>query len=826
MTHTDTHGGRRARLKRALCLFVLAALLGASLPVSAESAAGLVPFVFYSDVNPADHYLTGEVYYDDSLFAAPATQYSRALAQASMGIAFSNFREAGKAPEDQAYATRDFLTAAGFTEVQADQYDVDTTSDTVASMIASKRTVIGGEPCTVIAVSICGAGYANEWLSNFMFSEEDRHEGFDRAADKVLSRLLLYLFNHPTEDRVKVWISGYSRAAAIANLLGQKLSNGKLCSVEDLFVYTFATPNTGIAESEWSCPSIFNIVGSFDPVPAIPPAEWSYSRYGTTLYLPAQEVDSDYARLRAAVEPIYRDLTGIEYWNNPTCNWFLQKLMQILYSSVGSAETYSSFLQNIISGMWATSGILPRIRLLSDVMKADTGTDSSVRSLFAAFKEVLSPFLFNLLTASGKNESRYWGEGVSAFTQIMHEHNTAVYYAWMMSSDDPEDLFLSKPAFSRVSLPTELRIDGIALTENGAERPAQDISGISFDKNTILNIPGDRAYTVTLTAERDISAEQIAINGYTLPSLETNVTLITMDLAAGETAELVLPADGAPEMRKADASVVRARADVTDERDAARIEYNQSGWLAKNLVDLILWIPIVLLGVLAFLIIRLNIRRKEKIFYVRRAFITLMVIFFFLDQVLRNYFPWGVPAIIVCQGICSVSGAFIALFARIRKKDRYSILVLIAMLFWTVGDVITRSSSFVGLVCYGAGHILLCIAFCLERHPDRRHLAVLLVSCALVFPVEIATEHGIGTLLPSMLYTVTILSMATLAPLRGNGTMAGGLLFVVSDLLLTLKTALNAPGWLFFLTLGTYYAAVALISSSALEERAETEARR
>ena len=186
-----------------------------------------VSVVFYSSTNPNHVHLDAVVPYGDSLFREAATTYHHALAQASLGLALSNFREIGKTAEEQGYALWDFLTAVGFSDIQADQYDVDTTSDTVASMIARKETMIDGEPCALIAVSICGAGYKNEWLSNFAFSGEERHAGFDRAADKVLGRLLLYLFNHPTEGRVKLWISGFSRAAAIANLLGQKLSNEK-----------------------------------------------------------------------------------------------------------------------------------------------------------------------------------------------------------------------------------------------------------------------------------------------------------------------------------------------------------------------------------------------------------------------------------------------------------------------------------------------------------------------------------------------------------------------------------------------------------------------
>ena len=84
--------------------------------------------VFYSSTNPNHVHLDAVVPYGDSLFREAATTYHHALAQASLGLALSNFREKGKTAEEQGYAVRDFLTAAGFTDIQADQYDVDTTS--------------------------------------------------------------------------------------------------------------------------------------------------------------------------------------------------------------------------------------------------------------------------------------------------------------------------------------------------------------------------------------------------------------------------------------------------------------------------------------------------------------------------------------------------------------------------------------------------------------------------------------------------------------------------------------------------------------------------
>ncbi|MCQ2458027.1 MAG: lysoplasmalogenase family protein [Clostridia bacterium] len=819
-------------MKRITAILLLLAVLCGSFTVYATADAenaepARYPFLIYSTINPEEETLLASAPYDDSLFSAPATQYNHTLAQASLGLAMSNFREKGLEPDEQGYAIRDFLTEIGFTDLQADQYDVDTTSDTVASTIGRKETVINGEACTLIAVSVCGFGYQNEWLSNFTFSKEERHTGFDRAADKVLGRLLLYLYNHSSDKPVKIWISGYSRAAAISNLLGQKLSNEKLVPVNDLYVYTFATPNTSTAEGDWPCPSVFNIVGSFDPVPAVPPAEWGYTRYGTTFYLPAQEVDSDYRLHRAGVETIYRELTGRDYWNNPVCNWFVQKLLQNVYANVQSAEVYDSFLKNIISEMWVTSGVLPRIRLLNTMMSDSSETDSSMRSLFLSVKNMASPFLYNVITHSADSGSVYWGKDVSLQTQLLHEHYPDVYYAWMMSTDNPADLFITSPSFVRIALPNGLRIESVISDETGTEIPVTDLATVSFSRTSIVNIPGNGRFTVRFVAEKDMSGGDLMIvNEYRLPSLEATASAEYLTLQVGDRVQMTLDGGVFTEFRlpgdvvqgRADIESMKAHVDPEYENEAAMAEYVESGWLSRNLVDLMLWVPVVLVALLVFVIIRGNIRKKEGVFHARRAFVSLMCVFFAIGQVLLNVFPWGVLLIIICQGICSVSAALISFFAWLRRKDRYSLMLLAAMFFWTAGDALSRAVSLLSTVFFGIGHLILAVAFFLEHRPGRRQIIILAAATALVFTVELMIPREAEDMIISMVYGFLALAMAVFSGSMGKANLAGGLLFVISDLVLLLRELPGAYSAVALLSLGLYYGSVAVLSSVAYGE--------
>ena len=107
---------------------------------------------------------------------------------------------------------------------------------------------------------------------------------------------------------VKLWMGGYSRGAAVANLLAARV-NKELSGLEreNVFVYTFATPVAlgpqdypdlqqdydnnhnadGSLKESWGESNIFNIISSGDIVPHLLPEEWSFHRNGNDRFLPS-----------------------------------------------------------------------------------------------------------------------------------------------------------------------------------------------------------------------------------------------------------------------------------------------------------------------------------------------------------------------------------------------------------------------------------------------------------------------------------------------------------------------------------------------------------
>lgn len=182
------------------------------------------------------------------------------------------------------------------------------TSDKVGYSIAMKYIQSPkGETDTLIAVPIRGGNYGGEWASNFHLYDDDEdnnlislngnHKGFQTAANEVKNGLNDYIRDHEIKGDLKIWIVGYSRAAAVANLLGQSINNatlgGEKADIADIYVYTFATPagaSKASAEIGYA-PNIYNIVSPVDIVPRVAPSQWEYTRYGTTLYLPSNSSD-------------------------------------------------------------------------------------------------------------------------------------------------------------------------------------------------------------------------------------------------------------------------------------------------------------------------------------------------------------------------------------------------------------------------------------------------------------------------------------------------------------------------------------------------------
>lgn len=270
--------------------------------------AGKATFHFSGSSGEKEHW---SFYYANSFFYSQdkGYGYNADLAKASLCVEMASFSDCENLYWDETlpgYDTRratnilELYDTLGFTNARCVNYDkaLTDTSDKVAYSMAVKYIDNGkGGKDTLVVLPIRGGGYGGEWSSNFHLfgntnSLSGNHIGFQTAAEDVKKGLDSYVKGLDIQGDLKLWVTGFSRGAATANLLGRILNNsivgGVSVSRSDIYVYTFATPagaSYSSAEKIFD-PNIFNIVSPVDLVPRVAPSKWEFTRYGTTLTLP------------------------------------------------------------------------------------------------------------------------------------------------------------------------------------------------------------------------------------------------------------------------------------------------------------------------------------------------------------------------------------------------------------------------------------------------------------------------------------------------------------------------------------------------------------
>ena len=203
---------------------------------------------------------------------------------------------------DRAANAREFLTACGFSNFENYDYDHAPERDGVAYVIASKQIHIYDEVTqqnkdfTLIAVGVRGAGYGAEWASNVEIgmlgngASNVRHEGFDGSAREVRDGVKAYLQEQGISGDVKYWVSGFSRAAAVANLTAGYLTDEAAdfyTTQDDVYGYTWECPQGAAAsENALNYKNIHNIVNAMDVVPMVSPSVFEHQRLGVDYVIP------------------------------------------------------------------------------------------------------------------------------------------------------------------------------------------------------------------------------------------------------------------------------------------------------------------------------------------------------------------------------------------------------------------------------------------------------------------------------------------------------------------------------------------------------------
>ena len=177
----------------------------------------------------------------------------------------------------------------GFSNFAANEYWQKTpTTDSIGACAARKQiTDNNGEQYTLIALAVRGGGYGKEWASNFTIGEEGEHTGFAQARDSVIDFLEDYVAGLGSSEskKLKLWIVGYSRAGATANMTAAKLNSystisGATVTQDNIYCYTFEAPQGAMSyEAEGDFSNIHNITNTNDLVPLVAPSSWGFVKY-------------------------------------------------------------------------------------------------------------------------------------------------------------------------------------------------------------------------------------------------------------------------------------------------------------------------------------------------------------------------------------------------------------------------------------------------------------------------------------------------------------------------------------------------------------------
>lgn len=201
----------------------------------------------------------------------------------------------------------------------------------------------------VILVSIRGGNYGSEWGGNFNIGLGEDAAGFEIGAQQVLDGIKNEIDRRNLKENIKVWVVGYSRAAAIANLTGAKLNQGVIEGVtkENVYSFSFECPR-GTKDPEAFSEKYNNLISVANPndiVPKLAESVFGFRRYGKTFYIPAPENDITFQEKLERMEEFESHIIPFKF--NPSLNASYTENVFIndLAFSFGSLKKYVNEFQ-------------------------------------------------------------------------------------------------------------------------------------------------------------------------------------------------------------------------------------------------------------------------------------------------------------------------------------------------------------------------------------------------------------------------------------------------------------------------------------------------
>lgn len=364
----------------------VAAVLAASMLTSVGSVAA---FAQTDDGDNGDNYYKGVFYYrpgfgeiapltdsidyytySDSYFKGDSRVYNDHLATLSMSLGEASVSSNREPYTIEGYKNKSrdvtaFLEDTGFSEIKINQYYTEKPSkDSIGIVCAHKKINDGGKDYTLLAIVPRSAGYEAEWGNNFVLGESGDAAGFEGSAEKILAYTKDYVAEKGISGNIKVWTVGYSRGAAITNIIAKKLIDAPKESIgeavelsaDNLYAYTFGTPSAADINNDphnERYAGIFNSFANTEIASAMAPIDMGFERYGTdNMFLNKDDEDKMFVNLKICNPDIYQ-----MFLDGSGSNSFSPKKLGIKDGSIGLVNDEKSYIPNdpkeFLSGLCA-----------------------------------------------------------------------------------------------------------------------------------------------------------------------------------------------------------------------------------------------------------------------------------------------------------------------------------------------------------------------------------------------------------------------------------------------------------------------------------------
>lgn len=349
-----------------------------------------------------DYYTYSDDYFKNNgkMFNGHLATLSMSLAEASVSSTREDFTPEGYARKSRNVTA--FLEDIGFSDITINRdYTLKPTKKSVGVACAHKKITLGEKTYTLLAVVPRSAGYEAEWGNNFVLGAEGDAKGFDGCADTCLAFAKSYIADKQLTGDIKLWTVGYSRGAAIVDLMAKKLIDAPQAflgdtvrlSADDLYTYTFGTPSGADSSNQPRDEKYAGIFNSFEDTElasSMAPPDMGFSRYGTDRLIGDDRTEDMLQNLAVCNPKIYEEFvtTSGSYLYSP-------KMLGFVNGSVGILDDEHSYIP---------TDVREYLRGLGTYLTQVTG---GRKSYTQTYEQPFSDFLAYYQGLTGENNSAF-----------------------------------------------------------------------------------------------------------------------------------------------------------------------------------------------------------------------------------------------------------------------------------------------------------------------------------------------------------------------------------------------------------------------------------